>query len=53
MRGELVGHLRRTTCCGNHVAATDVDLVSQGQGDRLPFTGGAQFIIAADDARNL
>ncbi len=36
---ELVGHLRRRGDRGNHVAAADVDLIGQGQRDRITRLG--------------
>ena len=47
---ELVGDLRGRSGRGDHVAARDVDLVGERQGDRLPGDGDRQVAAGGDDA---
>ena len=44
---ELVRHLGRRVGGRDHVAARDVDLVGEGESDRLPGDGLRQVAIAA------
>ena len=52
VRLELVGHLRRVVGGRDHVAAADVDLVGQGERDRLAGDGLLQVAVEGDDPRD-
>jgi len=52
VRGELVGDLRRIDRGGDHVAAAGIDLVGQGQGDRLAVAGVRKVAAGSDDPRH-
>ena len=49
---KLAGHLRGLCWRANHIAARDIDLVSQRERNGLVGHGNRQIAIGADDARD-